>query len=173
MELPLSQRQAHINLDEPCTEIGGYDSREYRGLMAHFLGTKIPTGLRKINLCHRCNNHRCSNPRHIYWGTIAENFHDTIEAGRKPINQLIEQKLEAMSSIERETWLRTRASKAGKSGGGSNKLTVEEISLRRTFIMNAGFPRRGWVSRASKALGLTHTQVRRFSKKFVEENTGE
>ena len=51
-------RRSHLKLDEDCIEIGGYDSREYRGLLAHFLKTTIPT-YRKIILCHACNNHNC------------------------------------------------------------------------------------------------------------------
>lgn len=167
VKLPLARRQAHLRLDEPCIEIGGYDSREYRGLLAHFLNTTIPTGLRKINLCHRCNNHWCSNPRHIYWGTMAENFHDALEAGREPIDKLLKRKLDAMTPQTKKSWLQNRSSNAGKAGGGSNKLSEDEISRRKELIMSAGFPKRGWLSKASKELCLTHTQVKRFSEKFI------
>lgn len=36
------------------------------------MGTTIPSG--RILLCHSCNNAKCSNPRHLYWGTDRENI---------------------------------------------------------------------------------------------------
>lgn len=75
------ERRAHLKLDEACVLIGGYDSREYRGLLAHVLGTTIPTGNRAIALCHACNVGGCSNPNHLYWGTRKDNHIDAVEAG--------------------------------------------------------------------------------------------
>ena len=75
--LPLKTRRAHINLREHCIERGKeiddvYTSIYCKGLLAHLLDTTIPRG-RKIYICHACNNGRCSNPNHIYWGTPREN----------------------------------------------------------------------------------------------------
>ena len=71
----LEERKYHIDLTEPCHEIGTTYSREYRGLLAHFLRTMLPTRKEAI-LCHACNNDGCSNPRHLYWGTYSENLND-------------------------------------------------------------------------------------------------
>lgn len=73
-------RQSHFNLTENCIEIGG-DSREYRGLLAFYLKTTIPKGM-KVHLCHACHNARCSNPRHLYWGSPKENLKDALDSGR-------------------------------------------------------------------------------------------
>jgi len=74
--LPKEDRQRHLRLHEPCIERGGPQkgglSSYCKGLMAHLLDTTIPTG-HKIHICHACNNEKCSNPNHLYWGTAKEN----------------------------------------------------------------------------------------------------
>lgn len=83
-------RQSHLRLDEPCIERGGPEkgglSAYCKGLMAHILDTSIPTG-HKIHICHACNNHRCSNPNHLYWGTAFENRIDEVNNGGRSIWQ--------------------------------------------------------------------------------------
>jgi len=82
IELSREERMSHLKLDESCIEIGGYDSREYRGLLAHYLKTTIPTKHKPIIvLCHACNNSKCSNPNHLYWGTLSDNIKDSKKAG--------------------------------------------------------------------------------------------
>ena len=70
------QRQQHIDLTDQCVERGGPQkgglSSYCKGLMAHLLDTTIPSG-HKIHVCHACNNEKCSNPKHLYWGTAQEN----------------------------------------------------------------------------------------------------
>lgn len=68
---PLADRQAHLKLDEACVERGG-SSTDFRGLLAYVLGTTIPKGM-KVHCCHACHNGKCSNPKHMYWGTPSEN----------------------------------------------------------------------------------------------------
>lgn len=65
------ERRKHLKLDEPCCERGG-NSTNHKGVLAQYLGTTIPSG--RILLCHACNNGKCSNPRHLYWGTDKENI---------------------------------------------------------------------------------------------------
>jgi hypothetical protein len=80
----IEYRQRHLKLDEPCIERGGPQkgglSSYCKGLMAHSLDTTIPTG-HKIHICHACNNEKCSNPVHLYWGTAKENRQDQILRG--------------------------------------------------------------------------------------------
>ena len=75
------ERQAHLKLDEPCIERGGY-STNFKGLLSFVLETTIPIGDLKINLCHACYNNKCSNPNHLYWGTSRENRLDATESGK-------------------------------------------------------------------------------------------
>lgn len=79
--LPKTDRQGHLDLMTPCINRGG-DSRDFRGLLAEFLDTTIPSGIRSINLCHACHNSGCCNPKHLYWGTIQENIIDSYANGR-------------------------------------------------------------------------------------------
>ena len=64
-------RRAHLKLDESCIERGG-NSTNHKGVLAQYLDTTIPSG--RILLCHACNNSKCSNPRHLYWGTDYDNI---------------------------------------------------------------------------------------------------
>jgi hypothetical protein len=77
------ERQNHLDLSEPCIEIGG-ESDQFRGLLAHYLNTTIQK-IRKIHLCHACHNKKCSNVKHLYWGTARENRLDAKMNGAKSI----------------------------------------------------------------------------------------
>ena len=70
-------RTAHLRMDEPCIERGG-NSTVHRGVLAEYLGTDFPS---KVDLCHNCGNDKCSNPRHLYWGTRSENVNDSKRHG--------------------------------------------------------------------------------------------
>ena len=79
MKLPKEARQAHISLTEDCIERSTDPkgiSTMCRVLLAHIFDTTLPSG-RKIHLCHACNNAKCCNPNHLYWGTATENRHDS------------------------------------------------------------------------------------------------
>ena len=68
-----------MDLSEPCIERGG-NSTNHKGVLAQYLNTNIPYGI-KYPLCHGCHNGKCSNPKHLYWGTPKENVEDSIERG--------------------------------------------------------------------------------------------
>lgn len=72
-----SYRTKHLNLSEPCLERGG-NSTVHKGVLAQYLNTNIPFKPRPwIDLCHACHNDKCSNPKHLYWGTRSENIDDS------------------------------------------------------------------------------------------------
>lgn len=74
INLPLVERQAHLDLSEECHERGAI-SYELRGLLAYYLDTNVPRGSIAY-CCHACNNENCANPKHLYWGTVKENVAD-------------------------------------------------------------------------------------------------
>ena len=71
IQLSKNDRQSHIDLRDPC-HIRGGDSIQFRGLLAYYLNTDIPKARIAI-CCHACHNANCSNPKHLYWGTVSEN----------------------------------------------------------------------------------------------------
>ena len=74
----ISTRQAHLKLEEDCLERGG-NSAVHRGVLAEYLNGNIYS--KPADLCHACNNPKCSNPRHLYWGSRSENVKDSVRAG--------------------------------------------------------------------------------------------
>lgn len=171
MQLSLEERKAHLVLEESCIEIGGSDSTQFKGLLAHFLQTTIPnnallSGNKKIYLCHACNNHKCSNPKHLYWGSGKENSRDCIESGRwKGF------RLEEKYGIEKAKELRRKAGRAGgiasKSRGIHNEgKTKIDLSIWKDALESTDLSKFGWQSMIAKKLGTTHTTVKRVTKKY-------
>lgn len=76
--LEQEERQSHLDMSSPCKERGGI-STNHRGVLAEFLDTQIYG--RPADLCHACNNEKCSNPKHLYWGARKENVRDSINNG--------------------------------------------------------------------------------------------
>ena len=83
IKLPKDIRQEHLDLDDYCIERGG-GSTYCKGLLAHLLETTIPSG-HMIHVCHACNNGKCSNPKHLYWGTASENRRDRVKYENRTI----------------------------------------------------------------------------------------
>lgn len=90
IKLPKEERQQHTDLSAPCVERGG-NSTNHKGVLAQYLNTTIPSG--RILLCHACGNGKCSEPRHLYWGTDKENIvEDGIKFGtwKSPHQRMLE-----------------------------------------------------------------------------------
>lgn len=116
------ERTDHTDLTEPCLERGG-NSTVHRGVLAQFLGTDLPK-TNKINLCHLCGNEKCSNPKHLYWGTVKENIEDSKDHGtwKSPWDSLVERYgLEEACEMQRRKALVGGARKAGSGNKGKQK----------------------------------------------------
>lgn len=150
---PIAERRLHLKLDDECIEIGG-DSRLFRGLLGHFLRTTI--SCRLAFLCHACNNSKCSNVNHLYWGTPKENVQDSKDAG---------------------TWTSWYQKCVTKYGSDFNKIKKRpkshtrpnaqldpELIKSRTNDFLSEDKSWGIIQRLATKWDISHTQVRRFLK---------
>jgi hypothetical protein len=128
--LSLEERQAHLNLEEPCLERGG-QSMYLKGLLAHIHDTTIPSG-KKIHVCHACNNAACSNPNHLYWGTASENALDRdAYYGTTIWDKMVEKYgLEEARRIQSRT---SDTSKAGKGNAGKKKTADHKAKISESI----------------------------------------
>lgn len=112
---PREVRTSHLFLEEDCIERGG-NSTVHRGVLAEYLNTDLPSG---VDLCHACHNAKCSNPRHLYWGTRKENIKDAQENGtwKTPFQSLVEKHgYDKAKSI-----VTNNGSRGWSAGGKANK----------------------------------------------------
>jgi hypothetical protein len=157
-------RQKHLNLNDKCIEIGG-DSRTCRAMLAHYLKTTIPTGM-KIQMCHACNNACCSNVNHLYWGTPSENIQDAFKSGaRKSIKNILIKKYSSKEAYKKQMGV---CGKKGWQNGSHDKyfLSKKEIERRIDLINEIGLKKYGAISKIATILNISHTQVRRFIQKY-------
>ena len=151
------ERRAHLDLNQSCIEIGT-DSRTCRGLLGHYFKTRVD--YRNGYVCHACNNSKCSNVNHLYWGSPTDNHIDQVEAGtHKSIYQRTKEKYG-------EEKLRQIYQEAGRLGGKAKRKSVlgEDVISKRIKDFNNEPNNRGKISRLSKKWNVSHTQVTRFLK---------
>lgn len=153
------ERRFHLKLNESCIEIGGHSSTVFKGLLAYFLKTTIPTR-HKIHLCHACNNSKCSNPEHLYWGSPKDNVADTIKAGNFGGNK-------KKSELQMQ-----HAQKLGKRFGGTHiskeksaKVLANIAVVKKVF--ESSQKEWGWKTKLASDLGVSHTQITRYLKKII------
>lgn len=178
MILSREERRKHLSLEEPCIEIGS-DSRSFRGLLAHYLGTTIGGGNR-VHLCHGCNNGKCSNPVHLYWGTPTDNVQDAIACGRW--KSMWQRTIEKYGE-EKARQLHKEAARRGAINSTKNRpahsvkppktrkqrddaFTDEKRKMWELALSELDLTKIGWVSLLAKKVHLSHTQVRRVMSKY-------
>ena len=142
------ERRAHLDLEASCIRIGGHASTVFKGLLAHFLNTTIPTR-QKIFLCHACNVSDCSNPRHLYWGTPQDNYIDSKHT------------VFGNSEFKNTEKRKKHAAQMGKTFGGKNRLSDSKMQQIKNII-DAEPKTWGWKQRVSKTLGVSSTQLNRY-----------
>lgn len=162
------ERQSHLDLKSDCIEIGG-SSKEFRGLLAHFLKTTIPS-TNKIFLCHACNNGKCSNPKHLYWGTPSENLKDAIDCGAR--KNLYELTIDKYKGDPDKLLARNFKISQSRLRNTAISLSKEEIENRLHKINNVDISKFGWVEKVSTILNFSHSQVRRFMNKYYDGRYG-
>ena len=119
-------RTSHLALSEPCIERGG-NSTVHRGVLAQYLDTNLPS---KVDLCHACHNGKCSNPKHLYWGTRKENVQDARDNGtwKSPWDALVEKYgYEAACKMQ---------AKPGNTYGSGNKGNILTDEHKRNISLN-------------------------------------
>lgn len=67
---PLDYRKQHLNLQEHC--FSTISIPKLKKLLAEKLNVDLSSG--RVLICHGCNNSKCSNINHVYFGTDYENI---------------------------------------------------------------------------------------------------
>ncbi len=86
LNLPLSQRQSHIDLNSPCLlhptpgKVLKMSVLRNQHFSLHNIENDLPN-LTKSHVCHLCGNPHCRSYFHTYLGTPTENSKDKISAG--------------------------------------------------------------------------------------------
>ena len=111
-------RKTFLKLNEPCHERGLKYSTQLVALVAYHYDTTMPENGNKIMVCHGCNNSKCSNPNHMYWGTSSDNVKDLYENGGVSIYQRTITKYG--EKYAKELYKRG-SSKGGKANRGKSK----------------------------------------------------
>lgn len=91
----------------------------------------IPEGL---YVCHRCDNRRCCNPAHLFYGTALDNARDCIAKGRAvhPIGEAAARKL--TSAQVAEIRRRHRVVHPARKTGCSSKELAAEFGVTKQYI---------------------------------------
>lgn len=130
-------RSAHLDLTESCIERGG-NSTVHRGVLAQYLNTNMPD---KIDLCHYCGNGKCSNPKHLYWGTRKENIEDAKRHGtwKSGWDQMV-----AKYGYDEACRMNSRKMLGNTSGSGNKGKPKSDDHKKNISLNQKGGKPKGW-----------------------------
>ena len=133
------ERRKHLDLGEPCCERGG-NSTNHKGVLSQYLDTTIPSG--RILLCHACNNSKCSNPKHLYWGTDHDNtIIDGKEFGthKNPFERCVEK-----YGYEKACSMNSKVMVGNTNGSGNKGKPKSEEHKAKIAANRKGGKPKGW-----------------------------
>jgi hypothetical protein len=130
-------RTQHLDMSTSCVERGG-NSTVHRGVLAEYLDTNFPS---KVDLCHACHNERCSNPKHLYWGTRKENIQDAKDNGTWTSGW---DKLVAKHGYEKACEIHSNNAKGNTYGSGNKNKTKSEEHKKNISLNHKGGKPKGW-----------------------------
>jgi 5-methylcytosine-specific restriction endonuclease McrA len=88
----------------------------------------------KMFICHKCNNHECTNPNHLYVGTVQDNNDDIFRRRRSGEKEVKNGKLWCKDAVEIRTKLSNGSiPKQLAEEYGVSRSTIYDISNRKTF----------------------------------------
>lgn len=149
--LSRDERRKHLDLDEFCCERGG-NSTVHKGVLAQYLSTTIPSG--RILLCHACNNSKCSNPKHLYWGTDYDNIiidGKEFNTHKSPWDRRVEK-----YGYEKACAMNSRVS--NKFGSGNKGKPKSEEHKKKIALNRKGGKPKGWKKMKSAGGEIGETQ---------------
>lgn len=133
------ERIVHLNLEELCCERGG-NSTNHKGILAQYLDTTIPSG--RILLCHACNNPKCSNPKHLYWGTDYDN--SVIDGIKFGTYKTVHERTVEKYGYEEACAMNSRNAIGNRGGAGNKGKPKSEEHKAKIAANHKGGKPKGW-----------------------------
>lgn len=139
MNCSREERSAHIDMTSPCIERGG-NSTNHRGVLAQYLDTDFPSG-HFVDLCHYCGNDKCSNPKHLYWGTRKENLDDAKRHGtwKSPWDRMVEK-----YGYDEACRMNSRKMLGNDNGSGNKGKPKSDEHKKNISLNRKGGKPKGW-----------------------------
>lgn len=102
--------------------------QQYSQRLAHRAVMEILHGPTRLNVCHTCDNRRCINPAHLFFGTQKQNVNDMMIKGRHSPQRGSNN---GMSKIDEQT---VRNIITFKSSGLSCREIGEKFGLKKSSV---------------------------------------
>ncbi len=90
---------------------------------------------KRLLVCHKCDNPRCVNPRHLFLGTHKINTQDAFSKGRMPLGELHHQSKLCDESV---LWIRRNWKRGSDSAQMAVRFGVSSVTIRNVVA------RRNW-----------------------------